>query len=150
LSEKPLDGWEAAAHIERMLGKGGQMKRVIIGFLLGFLSPLIFFVIGEALLIHLGLAGYYGTFLLIVACSFICQFQLSRGHANALRKDWPSMLALNLVPLLTAIIMAIGDDLAPGLGVLASCCGGTWAGAFVASLRARSRERAGQISAGER
>ena len=115
------------------------MKRVIIGFLLGFLSPLIFFVIGETLLIALGLAGYYATFLLMAACFFICQFQLSRGHANALRKDWPIMLALNVVPLLTAIMMAIGDDLVPGLGVLLSSCGGTWAGAFVASLRARSR-----------
>jgi hypothetical protein len=50
------------------------------------------------------------------------------------------MLALNVVPLLMVIIMAMGgDDLAPGLEVLLSCCGGTWAGAFVASLRARSR-----------
>jgi hypothetical protein len=125
-----------------MLGKGGQMKRAIIGFLLGFLSPLIFFVIGETLLISLGLAGYYATFLLLAACFFICQFQLSRGHANALRKDWPIMLALNVVPLLTAIIMAIGDDLAPGLGVLLSCCGGTFAGAVVAAQIARKRKGA--------
>jgi hypothetical protein len=142
LSEKALDGWEAAAYIERMLGKGGQMKRAIIGFLLGFLSPLIFFVIGETLLISLGLVGYYATFLLMVACFFICQFQLSRGHANALRKDWPIMLALNVVPLLTAIIMAVGDDLAPGLGVLLSCCGGTFAGAVVAAQIARKRKGA--------
>jgi 4-amino-4-deoxy-L-arabinose transferase-like glycosyltransferase len=123
-----------------MLGKGGQMKRAIIGFLLGFLSPLIFFVIGDTLVIPLGLAGFYATFLLMAACFFVCQFQLSRGHANALRKDWPIMLALNVVPLLMVIIMAMGgDDLAPGLEVLLACCGGTWAGAFVASLRARSR-----------
>jgi uncharacterized membrane protein len=125
-----------------MLGKGEQMKRAIIGFLLGFLSPLIFFVIGETLLIYLGLTGYYATFLLIAACFFICQFQLSRGHANALRKDWPIMLALNVVPLLTAIIMAMGDDLAPGFGVLLSCCGGTFAGAVVAAQIARKRKGA--------
>jgi len=118
------------------------MKRAIIGFLLGFLSPLIFFVIGEMLVIPLGLAGFYATFLLIAACFFICQFQLSRGHANALRKDWPIMLALNVVPLLTAIIMAVGDDLAPGLWVLLSCCGGTFAGAVVAAQIARKRKGA--------
>jgi len=118
------------------------MKRASIGFLLGFLSPFIFFVIGEPLLIALGLAGYYATFLLIAACFFICQFRLSRGHANALRKDWPIMLALNAVPLLTAIIMAIGDDLAPGLGLLLSCCGGTFVGAAAAAQIARKRKGA--------
>ena len=118
------------------------MKRAMIGLLLGFLSPLIFFVIGEALLISLGLVGYYATFLLLAACFSICQFQLSRGHANALRKDWLIMLALNVVPLLTAVMMAVGDDLAPGLGVLLSCCGGTIAGAVVAAQIVRKRKGA--------
>jgi hypothetical protein len=119
------------------------MKKAIIGFLLGFLSPAIFFVIGETLVIPLGLAGFYVTFLLIAACFFICQLQLSRGHASALRKDWPIMLALNVVPLLMAIIMAaMGDDLAPGLEVLLSCCGGTFAGAVVAAQIARKRNGA--------
>jgi len=119
------------------------MKRAIIAFLLGFLSPLIFFVIGETLVIPLGLAGFYATFLLIAACFFVCQFQLSRGHANALRKDWLIMLALNVVPLLMVIIMAMGgDDLAPGLEVLLSCCGGTFAGAVVATKIARKRKGA--------
>ena len=118
------------------------MKRAIIGFLLGFLSPLIFFVIGETLLISFGLVGYYATFLLLAACFFICQFQLSRGHADALSKDWLIMLALNVIPLLTVIIMAVGDDLAPGLGVLLSCCGGTFAGAVAAAQIARKRKGA--------
>jgi amino acid transporter len=119
------------------------MKRAIIGFLLGFLSPLIFFVIGETLVISLAAAGFYATFLLMAVCFFICQFQLSRGHANALRKDWPIMLALNVVPLLTVIIKALGgDDLAPGLGILLSCCGGTFAGAVVAAQIARKRKGA--------
>jgi amino acid transporter len=139
----PLDRRKEAAHIEHKLGKGGQMKRAIIGFLLGFLSPLIFFVIGETLVISLAAAGFYATFLLMAVCFFICQFQLSRGHANALRKDWPIMLALNVVPLLTVIIKALGgDDLAPGLGILLSCCGGTFAGAVVAAQIARKRKGA--------
>lgn len=116
------------------------MKKVITGFLLGFLSPLIFFVIGETLVISFGATGFYGTFVLLAACFFICQFQLSRGHTNALRKDWPIMLALNVIPLLTVIIMALGDDLPPGLGVLLSCCGGTFAGAVVATQIARKRK----------
>jgi hypothetical protein len=119
------------------------MKRAIIGFLLGFLSPLIFFVIGEQLVISLGSAGVYATCLLMAACFFICQFQLSRGHANAVRRDWPIMLALNVVPLLMVIIMVIGgDDIAPGLKALLACCGGTFAGAVVAAQIARKRKGA--------
>jgi hypothetical protein len=118
------------------------MKRSIMGFLLGFLSPLIFFVIGEPLVIHLASAGFYGTFLLLAACFFICQFRLSRGRADALREDWPIMLALNAIPLLQVIIMAMGDDLPPGLGVLLSCFAGTFAGANVAAQIARKRQRA--------
>jgi hypothetical protein len=50
------------------------------------------------------------------------------------------MLALNVVPLLMAIIKAaMGDDLAPGLWVLLSCCAGTFAGAVVAAQIARKR-----------
>jgi hypothetical protein len=124
------------------LEKGGQMKRAIIGFLLGFLSPLIFFVIGEPLVIHFAGAGFYATFLLLAACFFICQFQLSRGQANVFRQDWPIMLALNAIPLLQVIIMAIGDDVPPGLGVLLSCCGGTFAGAVVAARIGRQRKEA--------
>ncbi len=119
------------------------MKRAIVGFLLGFLSPLIYFVIGETLVITLGLAGFYATFLLMAACFFICQYQLSRGQANALRQDWPIMLALNVVPLLMAIIMmAMGDDLAPVLEVLLSGCVGTFAGAVMAAQIARKRKGA--------
>ncbi|MBN2266058.1 MAG: hypothetical protein JW775_09625, partial [Candidatus Aminicenantes bacterium] len=118
------------------------MKKVFIGFLVGFLSPLIFFVVGEPLLIHLALPGYYGTFLLIGVCFLICQFRLSRGRANAIWKDWPIMLGLNTVPLITAVIMAIGDDLAPGLGLFLTGFGGTLVGAVVASQAARKREKA--------
>jgi hypothetical protein len=35
-----------------------------------------------------------------------------------------------------------GDDLAPGLEVLLSCCGGTFAGAVVATQIARKRKGA--------
>lgn len=118
------------------------MKSTMIGLLLGLLSPFIFFVIGEPLVIHLAGPGYYGTFLLLTACFFICQFRLSRGHADALRQDRPVMLALNAVPLLTAIIMAIGDDLGPGLGLLLSCVAGTFLGAVAASRAARQRQEA--------
>jgi len=52
-------------------------------------------------------------------------------------------LALNVVPLLTVIIKALGgDDLAPGLGILLSCCGGTFTGAVVAAQIARKRKGA--------
>jgi len=118
------------------------MKSIIIGLLLGLLSPFIFFIIGEPLVIHLAGPGYYGTFLLLAACFLICQFRMSRGHADSLRQDRLVMLALNAVPLLTAIIMAIGDDLGPGLGVLLSCIVGTFLGAVAAAQIARKQKGA--------
>jgi hypothetical protein len=53
------------------------------------------------------------------------------------------MLLLDAILLLLIIPMVLLERremvLTQGLGILVSCCGGTWAGAFVASLRARTR-----------
>ena len=76
---------------------------------------------------------------------FICQFLLSRGNPNAFLKDWPIMLALDAVVLVVLFPMAFSERLevimAQGGGILLFCCGGTLAGAFVASKVARRKAR---------
>jgi hypothetical protein len=110
-------------------------------FFLGVLSFFLLFI-GGALVENVGDAvGTVLAFVLLAAYFFICQFRLSRGNPNALRKDWPVMAALDAVPLMMVLIMALVEKwpviLSQGLGILLSCCGGTFAGAVAASGAAR-------------
>lgn len=119
------------------------MPRTKAAFFLGLFSVFLFFFLGERLSYYHGNVGLFITFVVMLAYFFTCQFFLSRGNPDAHRKDWPVMVALDAVLLLLLIPMVVLERgaavLAQGLGILVSCCGGTWAGAFAASLRARSR-----------
>lgn len=115
-----------------------------VAFCLGLLSFFLFMVVGEGSTYHLGeAAGLLVTFVVMLAYFFTCQFFLSRGNPNAYRKDWPIMLALDGVLLLALIPMVQSERLevilTQGPVILVSCCGGTWAGAFAASMKARRR-----------
>jgi hypothetical protein len=74
---------------------------------------------------------------------FICQFRLSRGNPNAYRKDWPVMLALDVIWVVVFFGTVFAERrevvIAQGLGILVSCFGATWAGAFAASMKARRK-----------
>jgi hypothetical protein len=119
------------------------MPKVLIAFFLGLFSIFLFFFIGEKLLHYYGNVGLAAAFILMAAYFFICQFLLSRGNPNAFPKDWPIMLTLDAVLLLSLIPMALLESLEvilfQGLGILLSCCGGTLAGAFAASKAARRK-----------
>lgn len=119
------------------------MPKTLLAFLLGVLSFLLFFFIGEPASHYLGNAGLIVTFILMAAYFFICQFQLSRGNPNAYRKDWPVMLALDVIWIAIFFGMVLGERrevvIAQGLGILVSCFGATWAGAFAASMKARRK-----------
>jgi drug/metabolite transporter (DMT)-like permease len=114
-----------------------------VAFLLGVFSFFLFMFIGETLMYHYGNAGLFVTFVVMFVYFFACQFFLSRGNPNAYRKDWPIMLALDGIFLLVLIPMALTERrevvIAQGLGILIGCFGATWAGAFVASKRARRK-----------
>lgn len=113
---------------------GTKVPRAWMAFFLGVLSFFLFFVILETV-------GLVVAFILMALYFFICQFRLSRGNPDALRKDWPIMLALDAIPLLMILGMVLVEKwpviLFQGLGILLSCCGGTFAGAFAASQAAR-------------
>lgn len=119
------------------------MPKALIAFILGLLSFLLFMFVGEEASYHLGDVGFILAFILMAAYFFICQFLLSRGNPDAYRKDWPIMLALDATLLLAFFTMVLAERreviLSQGLGILLSCCGGTFAGAVVASMAARRK-----------
>jgi hypothetical protein len=119
---------------------------MIAAFFLGVLFFFLFMFIGEASTYYIGDAGFVITFILAAAYFFACQFRLSRGHTDALRRDWPIILALNVVPLALVIIMVIYEKwpviLLQGLIVLVASWGGAFIGAAAASRAARKRQGA--------
>jgi uncharacterized membrane protein len=110
------------------------MTKVAITFFLGLFSFLLFMFVGES-------AGLPAAFAALSVYFFLCQFFLSRNHADAHRKDWRVMLLLDGVMLVTVLIMVTGGNwdtiLSQGIGALLSTCGGTYAGAVVASVTAK-------------
>jgi hypothetical protein len=122
------------------------MSKGWFAFFLGLFGFVLYGFIGESF------SDYYGenvglavAFILVAVYFFVCQFFLSHGNPNAFPKDWPIMLALDAVLLLSIILMALGESLeetlTQGSVILLSCCGGTLAGAFAASKAARRKAR---------
>ena len=122
------------------------MSRIVVAFILSVFFFFLYMLIGEASTSYLGDAGFVITFVLMAAYFFVCQFRLSHGNADALRQDWPIILALNAVPLAMVILMAINEKwpvvLAGGLSILMAGWGGAFAGAVAASRAARKRQGA--------
>lgn len=110
------------------------MRRPLIALGFGFFSFVVLMSIGET-------AGLLAAFLSLAVYCFVCQFLLSRHNADALRRDWPVMLALDAPLLLTVLIMVLVEKqdviLAQAPGILLSVGGGTLAGAVVASKTAK-------------
>jgi len=122
----------------------GLIGKIVGAFFLGVLFFALFMFIGETSSHYLGNAGFVITFVLMAAYFFVCQFRLSHGNADALRKDWPIILALNAVPLVVVISIVINEKspviLVQGLIILVAGWGGAFAGAVVASRAARKRQ----------
>jgi hypothetical protein len=109
------------------------MNKKMVAFFLALLSfPLMF--IGESI-------GLSAMFSVLAVYFFICQFLLSRGHPDAWRSDWLTMLILDAAILGSVVIMVLVEKrqtvFAQAPGMLLSCFGGTLVGAFVASWAAR-------------
>jgi O-antigen/teichoic acid export membrane protein len=113
--------------------------------LLGVLSFAVFMFVAHAVDSLLGeTTGAIVIGIVMLAYFFICQFRLSRGNPNALFKDWPMMLALNVTMIVALVVSVLVEKpgvvfLYQALGILLVCFAGTWAGAFVASRAARRR-----------
>ena len=110
------------------------MTKVLLTFFLGLFSFVVFMFVGET-------AGLPAAFAALSVYFFLCQFFLSRNHPDAHRKDWRIMLLLDGVMLVLVLIMIKAENwdvvLSQGVGALLSTCGGTYAGAVVASVTAK-------------
>ena len=78
------------------------------------------------------------------AFSLCAQLFLSRGHVAAVRKDWPIILCLNFMVLLSAVLCLVLEHNNPAAhltalvlaGVAVAC---SYAGAWLAACIARNR-----------
>jgi hypothetical protein len=134
LAEPGRDGAAAAANLAAEVEMGKVMNKVLVAFLLGLVAFPVMMFLGETF-------GLVVAFSSLAAYFFICQVLLSRGNPDALRNDWRIMLALDAVIFTTIVIMVLVEKrqtvFAQAPGMLLACCGGTFAGAFVASWAAR-------------
>jgi len=126
------------------------MIKALGAFFLGVLSVPVVIVFVELREQGKILSGWPGVFVLCIVTAayfFICQFWLSRGNPHAFLKDWPIMLLLNAVLFLVLFIgFFVPENLnatyaVQSFAVLLVCFAGTLAGAFVASRKARRRDR---------
>jgi hypothetical protein len=111
-------------------------NKLWLAFGLGILSFIVLMIVGEG-------AGFVAALITLALYYIVCQFFLSRGNADAWRKDWRIMLTLDAAMFFTVAIMAWAEKpevlLSQGSGILISVCGGTFAGAAIASLFARRK-----------
>ena len=71
--------------------------KVFVAVILSVFSFFLMFFLGEGF-------GDYATFIGMGAYFLICQYLLSHGNPQALRKDWSSIVALNFSLLISTII----------------------------------------------
>jgi hypothetical protein len=108
--------------------------KMLIAVILGLFSFFLMFFLGEGW-------GYYALFIGMGAYFLIAQYFLSRGNRQALRKDWPLIIALNFTLLSATIICLVvepnkGAKLATlCLAILAVAC--FYVGAALAARTAR-------------
>ena len=123
-------------------------SRIVVALILSVFFFFLYLFVGETATYHLGDAGFVITFVLMAVYFFVCQFRLSHGNADALRKDWPIILALNAVPLASVILMVAVEKwpviLVQGPIILLAGWGGAFAGAVMASRIARKRKKEAQ------
>ena len=93
------------------------MKEILSAFCLGLLFFFLLFLVGEGLGLELpDFVAVLLMFVLSAAYFFICQFFLSRGNPHAFPKDWPVMLALDAVWIISFIIMILVEKRGAILG----------------------------------
>jgi hypothetical protein len=101
-------------------GLGCNLK-VLVAFVLGVLSFLLMFGLG-AIFLDSGKIGNFAAecalSLGMGACFLISQYFLSRGNPQALRKVWPLIVAMNILPLGAAILCLVLESRGAALGML--------------------------------
>ena len=76
------------------------MAKKIIALILGIISFFLMFALGETF-------GVSVAFIAIGIYYLLSQYFLSRGNNRALHEDWPLILLLNAVLIVTAVIILL-------------------------------------------
>ena len=113
------------------------LSRWLVAILLGFVSLFLLFFLGESF-------GEPAMYMGVGAFSLCAQLFLSRGHVAALRKDWPIILCLNFMVLVSTVLCLALEHNNPAAhltalvlaGVAVAC---SYAGAWLAACIARNR-----------
>ena len=116
------------------------LARCLVGFLLGFISLFLLFFLGETF-------GDAAMYIGVGAYALCAQLFLSRRHVAALRMDWPIILCLNFMVLVSMVLCFALEHNNPGAhlsalvlaGVAVAC---SFAGAALAQCIARNRTHA--------
>jgi hypothetical protein len=113
------------------------MSRWLAAILLGFISLFLMFFLGESF-------GEPAMYIGVGAFALCAQWFLSRGHVAALRKDWPVILCLNFMLLLSMVLCFTLEHNNPGahltallMAAVSVAC--SYAGAGLAARIARNR-----------
>ena len=113
------------------------LSRCLVAIPLGFVSLCLLFFLGETF-------GEPAMYLGVGAYALCAQFFLSRRHVAALRTDWPIILCLNFMVLVSMVLCFTLEHNNPGahlsalvLAAVAVAC--SYAGAAVAARIARNR-----------
>lgn len=116
------------------------VSRWLLAILLGFVSLFLLFFLGESF-------GEPAMYIGVGVFSLFTQLFLSRGHVAAPRKDWPIILCLNFMVLLSTVLCLALEHNNPGAHLTALVLAGiavacSYAGAWLAARIARNRTHA--------
>lgn len=131
----------------------GRKWRIVLAFSIGvslfsmpfFLACVSFILTGE---IWETVICFCVSFIGLGVCFFITQYLLSRGNPQALRKDWPLIIAMNLAPFAFCLVFIALAFLTKRSGlvmlvvtmtIIVLVC--SYAGVALAALTARRRLR---------
>lgn len=113
------------------------LSRWLIAMLLGFVSLFLMFFLGESF-------GEPAMYIGVGIFALCAQFFLSRGHAGAVRKDWPIIVCLNFMLLLSMVLSFSLEHNNPGAHLTALVMAGigvacSFVGAALAAYIAHNR-----------
>ena len=119
------------------------LSRWLVGILLGFVSLFLMFFLGESF-------GEPAMYIGVGVFALCAQLFLSRGHATALRRDWPIIFCLNFMLFLSMVLCFTLEHNNPGahltalvMAAIAVAC--SYAGAGLAQRLTRNRTPDGLI-----
>ncbi len=123
-----------------------KVVKVVVAFFVGVWSFALMMFVGEAVqswFPKYGAETFIDEFIIFIVWGgyfLVSQYLLSRGNLQAIRKDWPIIIAMNFTPLSIVIVNLSGGHMRSALetlwvAIVAMAC--SYAGAALATRAAR-------------